>query len=92
MYTLQRYRPYHQTTLQTWYQPQPQSKVPNRTHRPHIEVEIGDVVYLHQDLTKNNCHEWYLASSKQNGLVYIRKIAGSQLKANTYKVHEEKCF
>ena len=43
-------------------------------------------------LQKNNGREQYLVSSKQNGLVHIRKFAGSQLRANMYKIWEEKCF
>ena len=69
-----------------------QSKVPNHTRRPHMEGEINDDVYLHQDLTKNNGRERYQVSSKLNGLVHIRKFAGSQLRANTYQVREEECF
>ena len=51
---------------------------PNRTRRPHTEVAIDDVVYLPRDFTENNGRERYLVSSKQNGLVHIRKFAGSQ--------------
>ena len=69
-----------------------QSKAPNRPRRPRSGVEVGDVVYLHQDLTKNKGRERYIVSSKQDGWVRVRKFAGSQLRASTYKVREEECF
>ena len=68
------------------------SKAPNRQRRPRSGVVVGDIVYLHQDLTKNSGRERYLVSARENDWVFVRKFAGTQLRANTYKVREEECF
>lgn len=67
-------------------------KAPNRSRRHCMDLRVGDIVYLHGDLTKTRSRERYLVSAIQDVWASVRKFAGSQLRAGTHKVCLEQCY
>lgn len=57
-----------------------------------MDLRVGDIVYLHGDLTKIRSRESYLVSAIQDVWASVREFAGSQLRAGTQKVCQEQCY
>ncbi|XP_071110370.1 uncharacterized protein [Haliotis cracherodii] len=68
------------------------SKAP-RSHRPVIDqIEIGDLVYLHNDRNKTCARNRYLVVTKDGLWCNVRKFVGTQLRNTSYRVKLSECF
>ena len=81
----------HQAKLRN-HQFSERSKAPGRDVHPDVHVDVGDLIYLHNDASKLKSRDRYIVASRDNDWVYIRKFAGQQLRSNSYKVKRSECY
>ena len=68
------------------------AKAPCKDMRPDAEVDVGDIVYVHNDASKLKARDRYIVASSDNDWLYIRKFVGKQLRRNSYKVKRSECY
>lgn len=68
------------------------SKAPgNHSLRPD-SIEVGDLVYLHNDRNKTCARHRYLVVTKEGSWCNIRKFIGAQLRSTSYRVKLSECY
>ena len=68
------------------------SKAPRAQRAKECPVEIGDIVYLHNDRNKNHTRNRYLVVKVDSDWCYIKKFVGSQLRDTAYRVKRTECY
>ena len=63
------------------------SKAPEERRPPDVQIQVGDLVYLHGDRSKLKARDRYLVSAIDGDWCEIRKFSGSQLRAFAYRVN-----
>jgi hypothetical protein len=68
------------------------SKAPmGKTHTSQ-QLDIGDLVYLHNDGNKSAARNRYLVTSIEDNWCNVRKLVGSQLRSASYRVMKSECY
>ena len=61
--------------------------------RPHTPpLQVGDLVYVKSDRDKSRARDRYIIVSIDREWCFIKKFAGSQLRATSYKVKLDECY
>ncbi len=81
----------HQAKLKN-HQYSERSKAPLKDMRSDAVVDVGDIVYVHNDASKLKARDRYIVASSDNDWLYIRKFVGQQLRSNSYKVKRSECY
>ena len=68
------------------------SKNPNLTQPIYSDAKVGDLVYVHSDLSKAKSRDRYIVASEDGNWLNIRKFVGSQLRKNVYRVKRNEVF
>lgn len=68
------------------------AKAPKGRKALSPSVEVGDIVYLYCDRNKSCARDRYLVTSVEGDWCNIRKFAGSQLRALSYRVRRHECY
>ena len=68
------------------------SKAPMQQRRPTPLIDLGDLVYLHSDLSKSRTRDCYLVVAIAPPFCDIKKFIGSQLRSSSYHVKLSECF
>ena len=56
------------------------------------QIDVGDLVYLHNDRNKSRARNRYLVVSVEQLWCNIRKFVGSQLRSTSYRVKLSDCY
>jgi hypothetical protein len=67
------------------------AKAPFQKPASRVSVEVGDLVYLHNDRSKLHARDRYLVVSFEGDRCNIRKFTGSQLRSSSYRVKLVEC-
>ena len=63
-----------------------------RPSTPAIPFRVGDLVYVKSDRDKSRARDRYVVVSIDGEWCFIKKLAGSQLRATSYKVQLSECY
>jgi hypothetical protein len=67
------------------------SKCP-KSPRSTMQIQVGDLVHLYSDKHKLRARDRYLVVSIDGDWCFIKKFAGNQLRATSYKVKCSECY
>ena len=68
------------------------SKTPSKKMPTTPQIDVGDLVYLHNDRNKSRARNRYLVVSVEQLWCNIRKFGGSQLRSTSYRVKLSDCY
>ena len=68
------------------------SKAPGRSSPTPPAIDVGDLVYLTSDGSKNRARDRYLVVSVDGLWCNVRKFVGSQLRSSSYRVKRTECY
>ena len=68
------------------------SKAPGRTTHPSPSIEVGSLVYIYDDRSKEHPRQRYLVISISNGWCKLRRFAKKYFGGRTYDAKLEECF
>ena len=59
---------------------------------PSLPLQVGDLVYLYADRSKLRARDRYIVSKIEGEWCFLRKFAGAQLRAQSYKMKRAECY